>query len=71
MVNPVLRGNSDRKHLKLLKTLQKHILIRWVLGLLIQKQSRNNENGDFTEVKIITITNAVIEFVGKMVIPLF
>jgi hypothetical protein len=36
---------------KAVKTLQKHILIRWVLGLLIQKKSRSNENGDFTEVK--------------------
>jgi monomeric isocitrate dehydrogenase len=38
-VNPVLReGNSDRRAPKAVKTLQKHILIRWVLGLLIQKQ---------------------------------
>jgi hypothetical protein len=46
------------EHLKLLKTLQKHILIRWVLGLLIQNKSRSNENGDFTEKKSITIADA-------------
>jgi monomeric isocitrate dehydrogenase len=51
-VNPVLReGNSDRRAPKAVKTLQKHILIRWVLGLLIQNKSRSNEKGDFTEVK--------------------
>jgi monomeric isocitrate dehydrogenase len=43
-VNPVLReGNSDRRAPKAVKNFAKHILIRWVLGLLIQNKSRSNE----------------------------
>jgi isocitrate dehydrogenase len=75
-VNPVLReGNSDRRAPKAVKTLQKHILIRWVLGLLIQNKSRSNENGDFYgSEKSITIADATdvkLNSWEKMVIPLF